>query len=168
MRIPFTGGLYEDLSAPAGVQLCTNMYPDVAQTDTPYKEKLLHTPGITQLVTTGSGSAHINRGSHVMSGIPYFVNGASLYRLNQLTETTFDTTNLGTISGTPRVSMADNGTQLMILVPGGSGYIYDSTNGLQEITDSDFTANGNPQHVVYVDGYFVITTDSKKSIISLR
>jgi hypothetical protein len=37
---------------------------------------------------------------------------------------------------------------------------------LLKITDSDFTANGDPQFVVFIDGYFLITTDSKKFIVS--
>jgi hypothetical protein len=55
----------------------------------------------------------------------------------------------------------------MILVPGGDGYIYNKNTGiLAQITDSDFIANGNPQYVAFVDGYFVCTTDSKKFIKS--
>ena len=67
-----------------------------------------------------------------------------------------------------RVSMADNGKELMILVPGGKGYIVDETSGTPfvEITDLSFTANGEPQLVVFVDSYFVCSTDSKKFIRS--
>ena len=63
--------------------------------------------------------------------------------------------------------MADNGSQLCILVPGGKGYIFtENPDLLVEITDADFRANGDPQTVVFVDGYFLFTTDSKKFIIS--
>jgi len=63
--------------------------------------------------------------------------------------------------------MAQNGTELMILVPGGNGYIWnDSTSTFSQITDSDFTASGNPQHVRFIDGYFVCSTDSKKFTVS--
>ena len=81
---------------------------------------------------------------------------------------TFSTTILGTIPGNGRVFIADNGTQLMILVPGGSGYIYNEsdTPAFQQITDPDFNANGNPQHLCFIDGYFACTTDSKKWIVS--
>jgi hypothetical protein len=98
-----------------------------------------------------------------MDGVPYFVEGPNLFCMSA----DYQMTNLGVISGSIRVSMADNGTQLMVLVPGGSGYIYDKTaDELYEITDADFDANGNPQFVVYVDGYFVCTTDEKKFIVS--
>jgi len=130
---------------------------------------LLGTPGITQLVTTSSLSTAANRGAWDLAGIPYFVNGDTLYRLDRTIISgveTFSTTSLGTISGSGRVSMADNGTQLMILVPGGNGYIYTVAGGLVAISDLDFTANGNPQYVVFIDGYFACSTDSKKWIVS--
>ena len=41
-----------------------------------------------------------------------------------------------------------------------------STGVFVEITDSDFRANGDPQYVAFVDGYFVFTTDEKKFIVS--
>jgi hypothetical protein len=61
--------------------------------------------------------------------------------------------------------MAENGAQLCILIPGGNGYIWNGTT-LAQITDSDFTANGNPTAVVFLDGYFVFTTDTNKIIVS--
>ena len=64
--------------------------------------------------------------------------------------------------------MSDNGTQLMVLIPGGNGYIVNEAASpvFQQITDVDFTANGAPQYVVFVDSFFVVTTDSKKFIKS--
>jgi hypothetical protein len=103
------------------------------------------------------------RGSQTLDGTPYFVLGATLVRLNS-DETT--TSISGTIEGTGPVSMAENGTQLCILVPGGKGYIYTVSGGLAEITDTDFRASGDPQAVTFVDGYFVFTTDEKKVIVS--
>ena len=80
---------------------------------------------------------------------------------------TYALTFIGDVEGTGRLSMADNGTQLMILVPGGKGYIYNHVaDTFAQITDSDFTANGAPQFVVFIDGYFLVTTDSKKFIVS--
>jgi hypothetical protein len=97
-----------------------------------------------------------------MADKAYFVLGTSLFRLNA--DQTLD--NLGTISGTGRVSIANNGTQLMVLVPGGDGYIFtESPDTLVQITDADFTANGNPQYVVFIDGYFCCTTDEGQKFI---
>jgi len=169
IELPIANGYYESESLPISAQRCINWYPNIPQAPALGQETLLGTPGIGQLVTTGQVQ-QVNRGSHTMAGIPYFVNGQTLYRLNRTVtesgdEFSFDA--LGTVSGSGRVSMADNGTQLMILVPGGDGYIFtDSPDTLTQITDSDFTANGAPQIVVFVDGYFVCNTDSKKFIVS--
>ena len=169
--VPIANGFYESESLPISAQQCVNWYPNIPQTQSLSQETLFGTPGITQLATTGTFEQS-NRGAHVKNGIAYFVNGDQLYRLNRIVASdeteSFTTTSLGVIEGTGGVSMADNGTQLMILVPGGKGYIYNEDAGtpFQEITDLDFTANGNPQYVVFIDGYFACSTDSKKWIIS--
>jgi hypothetical protein len=103
------------------------------------------------------------RGSHTLNDIPYFVLDDKLVRI----EADGTSTALaGTITGSGPVSMAENGTQLCILDPGGDGFIYTTAGGLVEITDSDFRANGNPTAVTYIDGYFLFTTDTKKIIVS--
>lgn len=167
--LPIANGFYVSDSLPLSAQECVNWYVNIPQTPALNQETLFGTPGSTQLVA-GQGLRETNRGAEVMAGIPYFVNGNVLYRLNRVVVGNLDTftvDSLGAIEGSGRVSMANNGTQLCILVPDGKGYIFtDSPDTLTEITDSDFRANGEPQHVVYIDGYFVFTTDSKKFIIS--
>jgi len=169
--IPIANGFYLSESLPISAQECTNWYPNILQSFGLSQETLLGTPGISQVVTTGN-VLEANRGSHVKNGIPYFVNGSSLYRLDRTVSAsgveTYSTVTLGTVIGTGGVSMADNGQQLMILVPGSKGYIYNEDAGTPflEITDVDFTANGVPQYCVFIDGYFAVTTDSKKWIIS--
>lgn len=161
-QLPFTNGFYQSDSLPLSAQECLNWYVNVPQAPALAVESLFRCPGIRQLATSGVIN-NANRGAWVLAGKPYFVNGSKLYRLNA-DETLTD---LGTISGSGRVSMADNGTQLMILVPGGAGYIFtESPDTLTTITDLDFTANGQPQYCVFIDGYFVLTTDSKKFIVS--
>lgn len=163
MKLNITGGFYESDSLPLSAQRLVNAYVDVPQTlGALSEEAIFASPGITQLATTGTLNEE-NRGAWVMAGLPYIVNGDTLYTLAD--DNTFAA--LGTITGSGRVSMADNGIQLCVLVPGGDGFIYnkDTTTFLQ-ITDLDFTANGNPQHVVFNDGYFVFGTDTKKFIIS--
>lgn len=169
--IPIANGFYESESLPISAQECVNWYPNVVQTAGLSQETLFGTPGIVELTTTGVVGEQ-NRGAHVKNGIPYFVNGNTLYILNRAISgegvETFSTASLGTVEGSGGVSMSDNGTQLMILVPGGKGYIYNEDAGTPflEITDPDFTANGAPQYVKYLDGYFACSTDSKKWIIS--
>lgn len=171
VTLPIANGFYESESLPISAQECVNWYPNIVQSAGLSQETLFGTPGIIELTTTGEVFQE-NRGAHVKSGIPYFVNGTSLYSLDKSLDVegneVFSTTDLGTIEGTGGVSMADNGTQLMILVPGGKGYIYNEDSGspFVEITDLDFTANGAPQYCVFIDGYFAATTDTKKWIIS--
>lgn len=168
-QLPIANGFYVSDSLPIAAQECTNWYPNIVQGTGLNQETLFGTPGLEQLATSGT-LENENRGAHEMAGKPYFVNGDRLYRLDETvvdSTTTYSLTFIGDIAGTARVSMADNGTQLMILVPGGNGYIYNHvTDTFAQITDSDFTANGNPQFVVFIDGYFLVTTDSKKFIIS--
>jgi len=155
--LPMTAaGFYVSDSLPISAQECTNVFPHMPQAPALSADTLLGIPGLSEVARSGDSILDANRGSHVLNGNPYFVQGANLFRLNA----DFSLTNIGFIAGSGRVSMADNGTQLMILVPGGNGYIFtESPDVLAQITDTDFTANGNPQYVVFVDGYFVCTTD---------
>lgn len=169
--LPIANGFYVSDSLPVSAQECTNLYPSIQEAPALSQEVLLGTPGITQLATTGQIN-QINRGAHVLGGIPYFVNGTGLYRLNRTVTagvSSYSVTQVGTIPGTGRVSMADNGTQLCVVVPGNpsSGYIFtESPDTFTQITDPDFKANGEPQQVVFIDGYFAFTTNTKKFIVS--
>ena len=161
--LPFASGFYQSPTLPLAAQECLNWYPHIPDAPALTPEVLFPTPGISLVVTSGTETTDANRGGRAMNGIAYFVNGASLYRLNL--DNTLDT--LGTIGGTGRVWMSDNGTQLLILAPGVNGYIFtEAPDTLTTITDGDFTANGVPQSVRFVDSYFVFTTDTNKFIIS--
>ena len=160
-EIPVGNGFYLSESLPVSQQFCRNMYPNYPETTAISNSQLFPCPGLVEVADAGENQ--INRGSELLSDKPYFVCGQALYRL----EPDLTLANLGEISGAGRVSMAENGTQLCIVVPGtGFGYIYDEQNGLQQITDQDFTANGNAEIVVFIDGYFVFTTNTKKFFCS--
>ena len=159
--LPIANGYYESDSLPISAQECTNFYPNIAQAPALNQETLFGTPGLTQVAKASDISNC--RGAHEMNGVPYFVIDGKLYSMSS----SYALTDHGQIAGTGRVSMADNGTQLLVLVPGGNGYVYNHvTDTFVQITDSDFTANGNPQQVVFIDGFFCLTTDSKKFIVS--
>ena len=163
--LPITNGFYVSPSLPLSAQECLNWYPNISEAPALSPENLFGTPGLVQLVSSGEVENQ-NRGIHEMADIPYTVNGDTLYKVVETITggvASYSLVSLGTISGTARVSMADNGTQLMVLVPGGDAYIYNHvTDIFAQITDPDFDANGNPQFVVFVDAYFVCTTDTKK------
>jgi hypothetical protein len=159
--LPIANGFYESDSLPISAQECVNFYPNIAQAPALNQETLYGTAGLEEVANANSLTG--NRGAHEMNGVPYFVIENRLYSM----AADFTLTFIGEIAGDTRVSMADNGTQLLVLVPNGNGYIYNHVaDTFAQITDSDFTANGNPQLVVYIDGYFCLTTDSKKFIVS--
>lgn len=164
-KIPLsiTTGFYVSESLPISGQRCVNWYVNFPQADTVTDGNLFATPGLNQLATVSSIDS--TRGAHEMAGLPYFVIGTSLIRLNRTFDVfgaeVFSTTNLGTIEGTGPVSMDDNGTQLVIVAPGGKSYTFIEPATLAEITDANF--DGPASSVVFIDGFFVFTTaDGKK------
>jgi len=170
VTLNITAGFYESSALPLAAQNCVNFYINAPQSVGLAQETLFGTDGIEQVGR--SGDLDYNRGGIAFQEKPYFVNGNALYRLNRIvaedSSVSYELESIGEIEGTGRVSMAINSTQLCILVPGGKGYIFttDPDDTLEEITDEDFRANGNPLHVVYVDGYFLFTTDDDRFIIS--
>lgn len=169
VQLPITGGFYVNRSRPISTQECKNFYVHINQGGGLAKESLTGTPGLNQLSTSGTDQ-QANRGSHVLNDVAYFVNGDALYRLTRTISGTgaesFAMDGLGTIEGSGRVSMADNGTQLCILVPSGKGYIFTTgPDALVEITDAVFLGQ-DPQLVVYIDSFFLFTTDTKTFFIS--
>jgi len=158
-------GFYKTRALPLSAQSCTNFYPTLNRNSNGdvISQSLIGTPGISQLATSGTLN-QISRGAWTFQGKAYFVNGSALYRLNE--DLTLSSS-LGAIAGTSRVSIADNGTQMLILVPGSTGYIFTTgPDSLSSITDDDFDANGNPTSVLFMDGYFSLGTDTKKFIVS--
>lgn len=170
--ISLDAGFYESDSLPISAQECVNFWVNITQTSGSLSPASLYGgAGISQEVTTGKVN-QTNRGAHVKAGKPYFLNGQTLVRLDrsvdEFGEESFTAVSLGIIPGDTRVSMADNGKELMVLVPGGNAYIINEESGtpFQQITAPGFTASGNPQQVVFIDSYFVCSTDSKKFIRS--
>jgi hypothetical protein len=116
--------------------------------------RLKQTPGLVTFSTV-AGSP---RGSISMGDYVYAVHDTTLYQV----DSSGTATSLGTIAGTSRVSMAANGTYVVI-VTGSEGYYTDGTT-LTQITDADFVA---ADRVRYLDGYFVFhQTDTDNVFIS--
>lgn len=102
-------------------------------------------PGLVVSDAVGSGPI---RGIHYMAGERYAVSGPTLYRSGS---------SVGTIDGAGLVSMADNGTQLVIVTSANTGYVYSVSGGLVQITDADFPG---ATCVDYLDGYFLFVEPS--------
>jgi hypothetical protein len=160
MRIPLPIplGFYQSQSAPLSSQRCINWIPTVPEGEALNNRALIQPSGITQFATTGLG---VCRGAWVMAKVPYFVLGSELVSLSE----SGTVTNHGTISGNVRVSMADNGTFLVIVVPGGDAFVFsNSDNTLIQITDPDYQTSDS---VTFYRGFFVFTTtDGKQLFVS--
>lgn len=157
-ELPIATGFYVSSSTPVAAQECSNMYVSIPETSGYTKAQLFQTPGIIEILNTGTTNK--SRGAHVMAGIPYFVCGQRLFRLDRAVSVdgaeSFSATDIGEIEGADYVSMADNGEQLCIVVPGIKGYIYNRvTNLLTAITSAAYNELGPSQQVVYADGYFI-------------
>lgn len=165
-NVSLSEGLYISETPSVASEILKGFYVSIPETAGAISEaQLFPVPGLTEL--TNTGDKEVNRGSHVMADIPYFINGTTLYRLESdlITETP-----LGTIEANPdidnaRVSTADNGVQLLIVVPTTRiGYIYTVAGGLVQIVDATFTdlAKAAPEICVFIDSYFVINRGSKE------
>lgn len=160
-RIPLGTSSYESASEPLSAQRCVNLYAVVAREQALNQVALFGTPGVVSLGTVGSLATNRGRGSTVMNGVHYSVQGGTLYE--------FDSdgvaTSRGTIAGTKRVSMAHNGLKLCIVVPGGAAYVYTAaTTTLAQITDPDYVTSDT---VKFKDGYYIFTqTDGAKWFVS--
>lgn len=106
---------------------------------------LLRAPGISTWTTIGAGPI---RGMHYMGGNLYVVSGDSCYKVDQSGVGTL----MGSVPGSDVVSMADNGTQLVI-VSETLGYVVTSSTFAQ-ITDPDFLPATS---VAFIDSYVVFS-----------
>jgi hypothetical protein len=151
MQLDIASGFYESVSLPLAAQRCINWEPIVPQDEALSKTALRDVYGIDTRSLTGATITGINRGAQVVSGVPYFINEKTLY--------SFDSSNVvtdhGTIIGSGRVSLANNGRFLVIVVPGITAYVFDNTDSsLTQITDIDFQVSDT---VTFKDGFFVFT-----------
>lgn len=152
--LPIANGFYVSNSLPVSAQQCINCYPEILETPGLNQEILRGTPGITDELETDIPGA--SRGAINFNGEVWFLMGTVLAKI----DTDRNGIIIGTIPGSGLVSMAANNNQLMILNSDGDGYIYDRIlDTLEPIVDADFYANGRPNYVCFIDGYFVCTTD---------
>jgi len=174
--IPF-GQWYVSESLPIANQNLFNFYLKKPQTATVTEQVLFSTPGIRYQLEAAADE--LGRGFHVFNGVPYTVNGTTLYRIDRTFNafgiavySLVDVSGGTPIPGTERLIMANNGAeggQICIAVPEGANqfnaYIYTIAGGLIQISDGDF--DGPVNGLVYNDGYFVFTkTDSNTFFIS--
>lgn len=144
--LPLGFGFYQSESLPFSAQRCINWIPVVAEGAALNVVALFQPPG---LKIFKDSAVPKNRGAMEMKEVPFFVNGNSLISLSAAGVVT----NHGTIEGSGRVSLANNGQYLVIVVPGGKSYAFNNQSStLAQITDVDFITS---DYVVFKDGFFV-------------
>lgn len=163
LPVSLYGGAYKAPNVLADAQECINLFvennlsPQAAFPATHYP-----TPGL-KLLATPPVSAGQRCQYRATNGDLYVVVGPNVY----FVDVTFSYTLLGTINDliTP-VSMADNGTDIMIVDGSEDGWTVNlSTKAFAQIVDPAFY--GSP-HVDYIDGFFILSQpNSRNFYISL-
>jgi hypothetical protein len=158
--LPIPLGFYQSKSAPLSSQRCINWIPTVPEGEALNNRALMQPSGITEFTSTELG---VCRGAWAMAGVPYFVLGNTLVSISKGGVVT----NHGSTSEpiNVRVSMADNGTSLVIVIPGGDAYVFNNVdNTIAQITDPDYQRSDS---VSFYRGFFVFTTtDGKQLFVS--
>lgn len=149
MKLDIAGPTYQLAAKSFDVQRCVNLYPLASETGTSKERKALRgTPGLELFTTIGGGPIRgqfttSQERSFAVSGNEFyeiFGNGTSEKRGELLTQTN-------------RVSMSENGQQV-IIVDKFYGYIFDlNTNSFTQITAEGFPGG---DRVVFQDGYFLV------------
>lgn len=153
MKTPILGSSYVARSPNAAANRMVNLFPEIVPEGGKEAAFLQRAPGLRLLANVGPGPI---RGLWTFGNYGYVVSGNKLFKI----DSAYTATELGSLTGTGPVSMADNGNQLFIACNGPS-YIYnDNTGVFQEISDPDFPGAVS---VAYLDGYFVFNEpDSQK------
>jgi hypothetical protein len=143
----------------AAVQTCVNMFPERSESRALGEVTLRPTPGLTS-VTTGLGCS---RGAlYTFNDVLYAVSGGALYSIDSVGTSTL----IGAVNTSDFISIADNGTQ-MLIVTGGTvrfdeqyflvsgqnvvaGAIYNGVT-LTPIADPDFPTGDLGQKIYFSD-----------------
>ena len=144
------GGAYRARAKAFDAQRCVNLYPEVSGSGSSLSVAALYgTPGLALWGNFGAGPV---RGVIRFSTTALIViSGSAAY---SVTTTGIPTLLTGSLFwGPDPVSLASNGTIIMVVTGGTDGYFIDPAAGtVALITDPDFKGGGN---VGFLDGYFV-------------
>jgi len=151
--VQITGGSYQNKSKPLSSQQTVNFYPKATQLG---KEQFVldSFPGLKSI---GSASG-VDRGFHRMAESLYQVKGEALYGISS----TGAHTSLGSVAGSDRCIMADDGINLFIVSSTGV-YHYDSDAGtITTVTDTNIVG---AKSVAFINNQFIYTKD-RFSVVS--
>lgn len=147
MQFPFVGASYTARSAAFDAEQCINLYPETGSPTSKAVVMLLGTPG--KRLWSALAGGNVRGLLRFTAAIGIAVVGANVYKVSTAGVGTL----LGTIDAqTTPVSMASNGTQVMI-VTGPNGYTLNPATGVvTRIVNPSFTGADTVQ---FEDGYFV-------------
>jgi hypothetical protein len=143
--VPFATQSYRSASLPVSAQRCVNCYAEAEPQDAKTPVAVLGSPGLLPFAICGSGPV---RGINFMNGVAYVVSGQRLFSMTSLGVVTDIG---GSIGGSGIISMANNGTQIVI-VNGVNGYVWSQASGFQVITSVNFFPANT---VTFFDNFFV-------------
>lgn len=148
-RVPLFGLGIQSKSVNVTAQRRLNMYYEVSKQEDKAKVTAYGTPGLTAFTSFGDTPC---RAMHEFKSLVYIVHRGTFYEVNNAGIKTARGM-IATTSG--RVSIADNGVQIM-LVDGNKGYIYNTTT----LVFSEIVATGfplNPNTVSFLSGVFIVS-----------
>ena len=121
-KVPLTQGAYTARSVIASAQRAVNIYPEKNPPDSEVPFTHYNAPGLAPLGTAPNSAA---RGLYAANnGTLYYCAGSKLYAVSP----SWTRTELGTIdTNSGLVSMADNGTKLVLVDGSSAGYQVDLT-----------------------------------------
>lgn len=155
VQLPFVAGTYQSRSKSIDLQETINMYPERQSDDSKNISSFIGTPGLTLFLDTGATNAP--RGFYPAgNGRLFYVNDSTLFEIVVSNQMGIIRGTLATFNG--YVSIADNGTYLL-LVDGNNGYVYNmALNTFEKITDANFPLR--PTTCTYRDGYFIVNENN--------
>lgn len=138
VSIPVVGPTYTNRSLPVGAQHTQNFYIEINPASNE-PVSLMPFPGLKSFATAGAGKG---RGMALYNDEAYTVSGTELYKVASNGVTTL----IGTIAGTNRVSMVDDGSNLVIANGANKPYSYDGTD-LNSGSDADLPNANTVAHI---------------------
>lgn len=153
--IPLPVASYSD--PPASAARLINCYVEQASPQGKGPVIVNGAPGISAFRNSGTG---VVRAAHVVQGTPYCVVGDGFLSFGA------SPASIGSVVGSARPQIADNGTQIVVLIAPRAWLYTIATGAFTEITDTDFTSRG-ASSVQFIDNYFSFTdADSGRWFIS--
>lgn len=144
-RIPFALQSYKHRSLPVSAQQVVNWFAEQQPRDAKAPVILMPSPGLSRFMTLPTGPF---RGGQVMGSYGYIVAGVGVYRIDVYGGYIL----LGNIADGGAVSMANNGTQMVVVVPETRQAWVATSSTLTQITDADFPGAAS---VTYLNGFHV-------------